>query len=295
MRRLFKDDDTYAAFQERIRQVLFDRTTDIVIIVTIVSVSAFVLYQTVNEKIILKAATARYPLLVLEVFIDAYATIFLIAALCFIFMFGIGYFYVLNRLGASQSGLSVWEFIEYLRGAPVKDRSFVSYWRFHDYALTIGQHFSGVAFRIVLLMAFGGLAQILYNVTTSTTVTWILAAIPVVLSVLVLVLPLHSLERVLHNAKGAVLKELEEAYDHLTLRFTTHLTEQRHSLATGREEKVNEDLAVQIMSLRGIMEEIRQESTWPVKAPVALRIIATSLIPLVYFFVQELIQELWLR
>jgi hypothetical protein len=30
MRRLFKDDDTYAAFQEGIRRVVFDKTTDIV-------------------------------------------------------------------------------------------------------------------------------------------------------------------------------------------------------------------------------------------------------------------------
>ncbi len=292
---LFKDDDTYAAFQERIRQVAFDKTTDIVIVITIIGVSAFVLYNTVNEKIILKAATSRYPLLILEVIIDAYATIFIIAALCFIFMFGIGYFYILNRLGSSQSDLSVWKYIQYLRGTPVKDRSFVSYRRFHDYASTIGRHFSGVAFRIVLLMAFGGLAQILYNATTSTMVTWILAAIPVVLSVLVLVLPLNSLHRVLHDAKVAVLKELEEAYDHLALRFMTHLTEQRHSRATGRAEEADEDLAVKITSLRGIMEETRQQSTWPVRAPVVVRIIATSLIPLVYFFIQELIQELWLR
>jgi hypothetical protein len=295
MRRLFKDDDTYAAFQERIRQVLFDKTTDIVIVIIIVSISAFAVYQTVNEKVILRAATPRYPLLILEVAIDAYATVLLIAALSFLFMFGLGYFYVLNRLGASPSDLSVWKYIEYLRGPQDKDRSFVSYWRFHDYASTIGQHFSGVAFRVVVLMAFGGLAQILYNLTTSTTVTWILAAIPVVLSVLVLVLPLYSLRRVLDHAKDAVLKELEDAYDHLSLGFTIQLTQQRHYRPGDAAGQTEEGLAPEITALRGIMEETRQESTWPVKAPVAVRIIATSMIPLVYFFIQELIRELWLR
>ena len=98
----------------------------------------------------------------------------------------------------------------------------------------------------MLLMAFGGLAQILYNVSTSAMVTWILAATPVVLSVLVLVLPLNSLSRVLQDAKVAVLRELEEEYDHLTLGFITHLTEQRHSRATGRAEKADEDLAVKV-------------------------------------------------
>jgi hypothetical protein len=293
MRRLFKDDDTYAAFQERIRRVVFDKTTDIVIIVTVLGIAAFVLYNTVYEKTVLRAVTPGYPL-ILELFVDAFATSFLILALSYILMFGIGYFYVLSRLGGSQNDLSVWNYIQYLRGTPVQDRSFVSYWRFHDLASTIGQHFSGVAFRIVLLMALGGLAQVLYNVSTSTMVTWILAAIPVVLSVLVLVLPLNSLHRVLHDARVAVLRELEELYDQLTLRFIIHLTEQRHARTTGPAENAEEGLAVKVNSLEGTIDETRQQSTWPIKAPAVLRIVATSLVPLVYFFVQELIRELWL-
>jgi hypothetical protein len=160
---------------------------------------------------------------------------------------------------------------------------------------TIGRHFSGVAFRIVLLMALGGLAQILYNVSTSTVLTWILAAAPVVLGVLILLLPLGSLYRVLHNAKDAVLRELEEEYDDLALGFVTHLTDQRQFRTTGRSENADKDVTVQMTSLRRIIEEIREESTSPVRAPVVVRIIATSLIPLVYFFLQELIRGLWLR
>jgi hypothetical protein len=45
----------------------------------------------------------------------------------------------------------------------------------------------------------------------------------------------------------------------------------------------------------GIIDETRERSTWPIKAPVAVRIVATSLIPLVYFLVQELIRRLWLQ
>jgi hypothetical protein len=295
MRRLFKDDHTYVAFQDRIRQVAFDRTTDIVIIVTIISITAFVSYNTVYEKTVLNAATSSQPLLFLEILIDAYATMFLIAALSFILMFGIQYLYILSRLGGAQHDLGVWNFIQYLRGNPVEDGPFLSYWRFHDYVSTIGRHFSGVAFRIVLLMALGGLAQILYNVSTSTMVTWILAAAPVVLSVLILVLPLGSLYRILHNAKDAVLRELEEEYDDLTLGFIAHLTERSHFGTTGHPEKADEDVTVKMASLRRIIEETRKESTSPVRAPVVLRIIATSLIPLVYFFLQELIRGLWLR
>jgi hypothetical protein len=295
MRRLFKEDDTYATFQEGIRRVVFDKTSDIVIIVTVCSIAAFVLYNTVYEKTVLRAVTLSYPLLILELFVDAHATAFLILALSYILVFGIWCFYVLSRLGSLRNDLSVWNYVQYLRGTPAQDRSFVSYWRFHDLASAIGRRFSGVAFRIVLLMASGGLAQILYNVSTSTMVSWILAAIPVVLSVLVLVLPLNSLHRVLQDAKVAVLTELEEAYDQLTLRFMIQLTEQRHSRPTGRAENAGEGLAAKVNSLKGIIDETREQPTWPIEAPVVLRIVATSLIPLVYSFVQQLIRELWLH
>jgi len=295
MRGLFKDGDTYAAFQELIRRVVFDKTTDIVMIVTIISISAFVIYNTVVEKIILNPAISSIALLILEIIIDAYATIFIISALSYLLVFGMGYFYILNRLGGSPSDLSVWDTIQFLRGTPVEDRSFTSYWRFHAYTSTLGRHFSGIAFRIVLLMTFGALAQIVYNVSTSNTVTWILAASPVVLSVLVLVLPLNSLHRVLQNARFAVLRELDEEYDQLTSRFIAHLTERRYFRITDRAESADEDLAVKITSLKGIIEETRQQSTWPVIAPAVLQIIATSLIPFAYFVLQELLRDLWFR
>ena len=293
VQRLFKDDDTYKAFQDGIRHVVFDKTTDIVIILTIIGVSVFVLYNTFIEKIVLKGGMSSFPLLGLEIVIDAYATVFLIAALSFILMFGFEYFYVLNRLGNKPSDLSVWNYIQFLRGNPVNNSSYMSYWRFQEYTSIIGQQFSGVAFRIVLLMAFGGLAQILYNVSTSTMITWILASLPVVLSVLILVLPLNSLHRVVHDAKVAVVRELDEVYDQLSLRFIGQLTERRHSRTTGHAEKTDENLAVTITSLTGIIEKTQQQSTWPVSTPAVLRIIATSLIPFAYFILQELIREMW--
>jgi hypothetical protein len=295
MRPLFKDDKTYTAFQERIRQVVFDKITDIVIVITILSVTAFVVYNTLYEKVSLNGGITGYPLRILEIFIDAYATTFIIAALSFILMFGGGYFYILNRLGGTKRDLSVWNYIHFLRGNKDKGRSLMTYWRYHDYVSIIGRHFSGIAFRIVWLMTFGGLAQILYNVSTSTMVTWTLAAIPVVLSVLTLVLPLNSLIRVSNEIKVAILRELEEVYDHLTLGFFSLLTEQHESRSTGPEEKADVAVAVRITALRGLIEETRDQSIWPIKIPAVMRILATSLIPLAYFFIQELFRELWLR
>jgi hypothetical protein len=219
MPRLFKDDKTYTAFQERIRQVVFDKTTDTVIVITILSVMVFVVYNTLHEKVRLNGGISSYPLRILEIFIDAYATTFIISALSFILVLGIGYFYVLNLLGGSKSDLSVWNYLHFLRGDKDKGPSVMTYWRFHDYVSIIGRHFSVIVFLIVLLMAFGGLAQILYNASTSTVVTWTLAATPIVLSVLTLILPLSSLIRVSNEINGVILRGLEEEYDYLTLRF----------------------------------------------------------------------------
>ena len=293
-RPLFKDDGAYASFQDTVRKVVFDQTTDIIMIVIIISIAALVSYFTLNEKIIMNGAISRYPLSVLEVFIDAYATAFIIAALSFTFVFGIEYFFIINRLGRSRKDLSVWNFIQYLQGAPVKHRAFMSYWRFHDYSSIIGRHFSGVAFRIVLLGTLGGLVQILYNQSTGTIVAWTLAAIPFILSVLILILPLNSLHNVSRDAKRAVLRVLEEEFDQLTLRFITSISERRDTHSKVHANQVEEELAVKITSLKGILEEIRQQSTWPVEAPMVVRILVTALIPLAYFLAQEFLRGLFL-
>jgi hypothetical protein len=171
----------------------------------------------------------------------------------------------------------------------------MTYWQFDDITSIIGWHFSGITFRIVLLMAFGGLAQILYNVSMSTVVTWILASIPVALSMVILVLPLSSLLRVSYEIKINLLRLLEEEYDHLTLRFLSHLTELRDIQTKRPEEKGDVDLELRITSLRGIIEETRQQSIWPIKTPAVVRIIATSLMPLAIFFIQEFFKRFVLR
>ncbi|MHA1906428.1 MAG: hypothetical protein ACW98Y_03965 [Candidatus Thorarchaeota archaeon] len=287
MRTLFKDEEAYSAFQDRARQVIFEKISQTSTLVSIITVTIVVLYNIAYEKIILRAAMARYPLSILEVVIDSFASIFLILSLSFIFLFGTGYLFTISRLGASKSDFAVWNYIEHLRGASVKDSSFMSYWRFHDYASTIGRHFSGIAFRIVLLAVLSGITQIIYNTSTPTFVTWILALLPIALSALVLALPLNSLHRVMRDAKDAVLKELEVEYDHLTVRFVSHLSEQRQSGTTERKREDN-DLAMKITSLKGIIEETKQQWTWPVRIPMVLQIVTTSMIPVVYIFLEEL-------
>lgn len=279
MHTLFKDEETYTSFQDEIRTIIFKKSDEISTIGTIIAITIFILYISFYEKIILGGAISIYPLSILEIAIDAFTSIFITIPLAFIFLFGIGYLRTMSRIGASQNDLSVWKYIQHLRGTPVKDAPSMSYWEFHDYASTIGQHFSGIAFRIVVLGVLGGLVQILYNTSTPTLMTWVLAIFPFVLSVLVLALPLNSLHRVMRDAKVAVLTVLEEEYDHLRLKFISYLMVQRHSGSLSRGKKENEDIAMKIPSLKGIIEETKLQWTWPVRTPIVLRIIATSMIP----------------
>ena len=288
MQELFKDKESYTAFQEWARRIVFDKTTELTTILTLIIVIIIVLYNSIfYEKVILGGTISRYPLWILEISIDALLIIFITLALSFIFLHGIEYFLTISRLGASQRNLSVWSYIQYLRGAPVTDHSVMTYWQFHDYTSNIGRHFSGVAFRIVLLGVVGGLIQIPYGSNIPRNLTWILASAPIVLSILILVLPLNSLHRVMHDAKVAVLRELEKEYDQLTVQFISHLSEQRHIGTIEQEMKNDENLAGKITALKGIIEETKQQWTWPVRPPMIGRIIAASVIPIIYFFIEE--------
>jgi hypothetical protein len=128
-------------------------------------------------------------------------------------------------------------------------------------------------------MVLGALSQVLF--VTPSLVTWILAGLNIVTGVLILFLPLNSLHRVMLEAKTAVMRELEEEYDHLTLRFVSQLSELRHSEKTGRRGKEDVELATKITALRGIMLEAKLHAVWPIKFPAVLRILVTSMIPII--------------
>jgi hypothetical protein len=54
------------------------------------------------------------------------------------------------------------------------------------------------------------------------------------------------------------------------------------------------EVALQATTLRGIIEETRQQSAWPIKTPAAMRIFITALIPIAYFILEEVIRGWWL-
>jgi len=277
---LFKDEKSYSEFQESIRTIIFENITEIVVLMISISiVMGIVTNSVIFEKIIMDGAISAYPFSILEGTIDIITSMLITLSLSLICLYGVGYLRTISRLGASQSDLSVWNYVQHLQGTPVKESSIMSYRNFSDYTSTIGRHFSGIAFRIVLLMVLGGVTQVLYNTNIPPTVTWILASSPLVVSGLILVLPLNSLHKVMHQAKEAVLRELEEEYDFLTLRFVTYLSEQRHSERTTSGNQDDENLAMKISSLRGIISDTEQQWTWPVRSPMVLRIIITSMIP----------------
>ena len=135
------------------------------------------------------------------------------------------------------------------------------------------------------------LATLLMVVSLWTPRPGFLSGPEVAATVLILVLPLSSLLRVSYEIKGAILRELEKVYDHLSLRFISHLTELRDPQRSSPEENSDLGLELRITSLRGIIEETRQQSIWPIKTPAVVRIMATSLTPLVIFLIQEFIKR----
>ena len=112
-----------------------------------------------------------------------------------------------------------------------------------------------------------------------TTIIWILAGTNVLTGILILVVPLNSLHKVMKEAKNGVLKELEEEYDYLTVRFVSKLRELRHAKSSGRVTKEDSDISSKITALQGILLETHLQWTWPVMLPMVLRIIVTSMIP----------------
>ncbi len=278
---LFKDRESFTRFRSSIRRVILERIPETTTIVIIICIMIPILYNSVIlEKLLQGVGYSTHPLLIIESIIDILTSLLLTLTLSLISLFGLGYLRTISHLGASRNDLSIWSYVQHLHGETIEGSSFMSYWRFHNTASIIGNHFSRIAFRIVLLMVLGAIAQVLYNTTTPTQIVWILVSFPILVSILILVLPLNSLHKVMKETRDAVLQELEEEYDHMTLRFVSHLSKQRHSGNSRGSESGDEELAVKINALRGIIQETEERWTWPVNLPVVLRIIVTSMIPI---------------
>jgi hypothetical protein len=277
MKGLFKDQEAFKKFQNGIHDIIFEKWTELGFLFSIAIVISVVFIFSIYPKL-LGIAYSTYPLLILEITSDILSILLLTLSISLLIVFGFGYLRTISHLGASRNGFGVWNYIRYLRGVPEKEGSIMSYWKFYDCTSMIGQKFSRIAFRIILLMVLTGLTQVLFG--PPSPVIWIIAGGSIFTGVMILALPLDSLHNVMVEAKKAVIKELDEEYDHLTVGFVSHLRELRHSEETTRNERDDVELATKITALRGIIQEAKQHSEWPIKFPIVVRILVTSLIPL---------------
>lgn len=277
IRNLFKNQKIYEAFRDGVRQILFDKKELLWILLTTSLFSIVFSFYSLYPKIIMGAAIFTYPLINLEIFVDIFASFFMNLVISLIFWFGVAYLRTVSRLGASDRNLRIWNYIRYLRGEPINDSSFMTYRKFFDNASTIGRYVYSIAFRIVLLSVFSALSLTLF--APPSPVMLIFAGWSFVFGLLILFLPLNSLHKVMKRAKNAVVKELEKEYDQLTIRFMSQLRRLRQTKTPDDLDKEDKELSANINALRGILLETELQWTWPIRLPMVLRIILTSLIP----------------
>jgi hypothetical protein len=289
MRNLFRNQESYNSFRDGVREIIFEKWIEVSVFISIGIVYIVVFATSIYPKM-LGAAHSSYPLLILEVASDIISTLLMTLSISLLVIFGFGYLRAISHLGASRNDFSVWNYIRHLRGGPESDGSFMSYWKFFDCTSMIGQHFSRIAFRIVLLMVLAAFSQLLFG--PPGLAIWVIAGWSVLIGVLILSLPLNSLHKVMVETKKAVLRELDEEYDYLTLTFVSKLNELRHSEGTGTRGKGASELATEVSTLQGIMEKAERQGTWPIEFPVVLRILVASLIPL-FITLLDVMLTLW--
>ncbi|MHA1925615.1 MAG: hypothetical protein ACXABV_13640 [Candidatus Thorarchaeota archaeon] len=286
IRCLFKNQETYNSFRDGVREIILEKWIELGVFLSIGIVYIVVFYFSIYPKI-LGVAHSTHPLLVLEVTSDVLSTLLMTLSISLLVVYGIGYLRSISHLGASRNDFGVWNYIQHLRGDPEKEGSFMSYWEFYDCTSMIGRRFSRIAFRIVLLMVVAGVTQVLFGPPGLPIL--IIAGWSVFVGIMLLALPLNSLHNVMTEAKKAVIKELDDEYDHLTLRFVSQLREQRHGIEDGRYGEGEVDLATNVVALRGIIQEANQHRVWPIEFPLVLRILLTSLIPLFITFIDVIL------
>jgi hypothetical protein len=286
---MFKDDESYRRFQNRIRNLLFGKH-EVILLTLLASILAiYVLITFLGPDPWSYDGVLLYPWthiheIVSQGILFPIVTFFAVAGLFFIF----GYMRIIFLLGSSVEDLSVWNHTRLLRGDSIDIGNVSSYHRFYNDSTVIGQYTYQVTFQTVLTLVAGLFWFVNFTRASSSTFSlesWIMSMIVLPLAFLLFVLPQLRLHQVLSLVKDEELVCLENELDSLKLRFLVQLKDNSRSIST--EER--RCLCSEIDTITEIIQSTRNAPTWSFRMPAALKLVATASIPLVSTALQQVV------
>jgi len=213
--------------------------------------------------------------------IAGYLVIFAVAALWIIFRF----FAIIKVVDNSKNSFKVSAYIEYMQGAPHSENDVMPYHTFFNTIALVGARIYRITSQAVITLVLAVMWIIgnsVLNLGAVDIVAWILSIVMIPLTFLVFTTPQWLIHTTLANLKSAILDATLEEYDRKKLVFTSLVRSKTTSFLTDTESsKLVRPLYDSLLGMQILSSDMEGAPTWTFRMPTALKLVATSLLPII--------------
>ncbi|MHA1577336.1 MAG: hypothetical protein ACTSU3_08230 [Candidatus Thorarchaeota archaeon] len=213
--------------------------------------------------------------------IAGYLVIFGMAALWIIFRF----FAIIKVVDNSKGFFKVSAYIEYLQGGAQSENDVMPYHTFYNTIALVGEkiyRITSMAVITLVLAVMWIIGNSVINLGNVDIVAWILSIVMIPLTFLVFTTPQWLIHSTLANLKSAILEATLEEYDRKKLVFTSLVRSKTSSFLTDTESsKLVRPLYDSLLGMQILSSDMEEAPTWTFKMPTALKLVATSLLPII--------------
>jgi len=213
--------------------------------------------------------------------IAGYLVIFAIAALWIIFRF----FAIIKVVDDSKGSFKVSAYIEYMQGEQHSENDVMLYHTFFNTISLVGARIYRITSQAVITLVLAVMWIIgnsVYNLGNVDIVAWILSIVMIPLTFLVFTAPQWQIHVILGNLKAAILDATLEEYDRKKLVFTSLIRSKTTSFLTDTESsKLVRPLYDSLLGMQILSSDMEEAPTWTFRMPTALKLVATSLLPII--------------
>ncbi len=296
---LFSNTESYHKFRDEVRSLVFSRWEHVLVGVVLLAgiIGSVLLFTTYDIRVFG----------IYGVVLEPYTTIFYVAAAAIFIVTGLSAISLLwllismvlsvSRLKKYKEDLKISNYIDMINKQKMYNEDEVSgYETFYALTSPIGQFLYGITFRIMMILI--GIVTCWMIIMTLLgleieMIGIILSAALAGASLVIFVIPQMGIHLLLAEVKNEVVDALVLRRDETNTKFLLQFTDFSTGDAGSRETPPF-GLKALVEHLERIIDMVLNQPTWSYRMPTALKLIATSLLPLLIAVLDWLLNQLQL-
>ncbi len=291
---IFKSEEEYQKFRWRIQQAIFSNKEIYYVIIAVLALVGISIFHFMDPTSYYYHELFVYPWTgIHELFwyfgIVGFLVVFALPALWTIFRF----FAIIKIIEESKGTFRVTSYVEYLKGAEHSEAEVMPYHTFFNVVSLIGARVYRITSQAVVtlvVVVMWVVGNSVYNEGFVSLEVWILSIVLIPLTFLVFTSPQWQIHSTLADLKTEVLDATLEEYDRKKLIFTSLIRSKTTSFLTDTESaKLVRPLYDSLLGMQILSSDMEGAPTWTFRMPTALKLVATSLLPIITALAQTYI------